>query len=132
MSDVSDRIAKILEDPESLKMISEIAGNFLGSTDEKSNEKNDDSPEEQHESAKTYESTNLQTTALSTISSTVGRLMENGDIDNTVRLVTALKPYMSIRRRESADSVLRILSVMRLVGNSNIQDMVKLFGTQGK
>lgn len=129
MSDVSDKIAKILEDPESLKMISEIAENFTGSGVHGVS----DNVEKSNSIVNTEQESNNGTsvpdnTDFSFLTSAIGKLMRSGDVENTVRLVTALKPYMSSRRRDSADSVLRILSIMKLAGNSDFQNMVRLLG----
>ncbi len=131
MSDVSEKIAKLLEDPESLKMISEIAGSFIGGTSPNNDDAKKDliplhekTEQDTHDNSQLYDSTVL--------SATIGKLINGSDIENTVRLVTALRPYMSARRRESADSVIRILGIMKIVGNSNFAEMAKLFGTHGK
>lgn len=132
MNEVSEKIAKILEDPESIRMISEIAGNFMGASSES---KQDAESEEKNAAEKeTVKETEVETLpaltpiSLSGLGSTVEKLLDGADIENTVRLVTALKPYMSTRRRESAEAVLRVLSIIKLVGNSNFAEMAKLLG----
>ncbi len=126
MSEVSDKIAKILEDPESLKMISQIADSFSGSM-QTDIIKNAASESKENNDFKNLDSETNNHGDFSIISSAVGKLMDGGDVENTIRLVTALKPYMSHHRRESADSVLKILAMMRLVGSAEVRNMAKLF-----
>ncbi len=127
MSEVSEKISKILEDPESLKRLSEIAESFIGdSTLDIGDSKIQDNDNTESDDLKKEESTVLRTNDDISIFPVIGKLMEGGDIDNTVRLITALKPYMSKRRRESAQTVLRILEIMRLVGNDEVKNVVKM------
>lgn len=127
MSEVSEKISKILEDPESLKKLSEIAESFIGdSTFDIGDSEIRDNDNTESDDLKKEESTVLRTNDDISIFPIIGKLMEGGDIDNTVRLITALKPYMSKRRRESAQTVLRILEIMRLVGNDEVKNVVKM------
>lgn len=127
MSEVSEKISKILEDPESLKRLSEIAESFIGdSTLDIGDSKIQDNDNAVSDDIKKEESTVLRTNDDISIFPIIGKLMEGGDIDNTVRLITALKPYMSKRRRESAQTVLRILEIMRLIGNDEVKNVVKM------
>ena len=128
MSDVSEKIAKLLEDPESIKMISELAGRFIGNNNEKTQEIIGEVQNVQENDTSTELVTEKIAENSSAVSSAVNKLLEGADIENTVKLVSALKPYMSKRRRDSADSVLKMLGIMKLVGNSNFAEMAKLLG----
>ena len=127
MSEVSEKISKILEDPESLRRLSEIAESFIGNgaIDIKDSEIKDNDNDIPNSPEKEGIAT-LRTNDDISIFPVIGKLLEGGDIDNTVRLVTALKPYMSKHRRDSADAVLRILGFMRLAGNDEVKNVVKL------
>ena len=128
MSDVSEKIAKLLEDPESIKMISELAGSFIGNNNEKTQGIIGEVQDVQENDTSTELVTEKISENSSAVSSAVNKLLEGADIENTVKLVSALKPYMSKRRRDSADSVLKMLGIMKLVGNSNFAEMAKLLG----
>lgn len=128
MNDVSEKIAKLLEDPESIKMISELAGSFIGNNNEKAQEIIGEVQDVQENDTSTELVTEKISENSSAVSSAVNKLLEGADIENTVKLVSALKPYMSKRRRDSADSVLKMLGIMKLVGNSNFAEMAKLLG----
>ena len=131
MSDTADRIAKILEDPESIKMISEIAESFMNGSGSIIQEKSE--TEKAVSDITTAESVSeMPSNAFSSITTIFEKLISQGDVENTVRLINALKPYMSSHRRESADSVLKMLNLMHTIGKSNIADMAKLFGMIGK
>lgn len=130
MSDTADRIAKILEDPESLKMISEIAESFIGSagaeSKKQSEDENDIIPLTKDEGeAQTYN-------PLATISETLEKLMAGTDIENTLRLISALEPYLSKRRQSGARSVKKTLGFMRTLSNGSISDITKLMGAINK
>lgn len=127
MNDLSEKISAVLNDPESMKLITEIAGNLAGNSSAVSDDAKTEVDAEPVESTQNNIDAQ-QVGTFSVIGSTVEKLLGNGDIDNTVRLVTALKPYMSTHRRESAESVLRILGLMKLMGNGNLSEMMKLFG----
>ena len=128
MSDVSEKIAKLLEDPESIKMISELAGSFIGNNNEKAQEIIGEVQDVQENDTSTELVTEKISENSSAVSYAVNKLLEGADIENTVKLVSALKPYMSKRRRDSADSVLKMLGIMKVVGNSNFAEMAKLLG----
>ncbi len=127
MNDLSEKISAVLNDPESMKLITEIAGNLAGNSSAVSDDVKTEVDAEPVENTQNNIDAQ-QVGTFSVIGSTVEKLLGNGDIDNTVRLVTALKPYMSAHRRESAESVLRILGLMKLMGNGNLSEMMKLFG----
>ncbi|MBR3994018.1 MAG: hypothetical protein IKI97_01920 [Clostridia bacterium] len=132
MSETADRIAKILEDPESIKMISEIAESFMNGNGSTIAQNKTETENDTEDLTVTGEVSPIQPNALNTIATTVEKLISKGDVENTVRLITALKPYMSKHRKDSADLVLKLLNVMRTIGNSNISDMARLFGMINK
>lgn len=123
MSDTSDRIAKILEDPESIRMISEIAESFMSSSE--STNDNGRLPDNKTDFENKHDTSN---NVYGTLNDLIGKLLSAGEIGNTIRLISALKPYLSKPRRDSADSVLKTLSVLNTLGNSNVAEMLKLFG----
>ncbi len=141
MSDAADKIAKILEDPESIKMISEIAESFMtqgtaenSSSVESSKDKHTDKDiigSEKEEAVSTLEKSVSSISVPSEISSSMKLLYDiigKGDVENSIRLISALKPYMSKHRRENADSVLKWLGALKFISKYNISEISKLFG----
>lgn len=128
MSETADRIAKILEDPESIKMISEIAESFMSGNSSTVLQDKNESENNTENTPVTGDVSLIQPNVLNTIATTFEKLMSQGDVENTVRLIAALKPYMSKHRKDSADSVLKLLNLMRTIGKNNISDIAKLFG----
>lgn len=140
MSEVSDKIAKILEDPENIKMISEIAESFLGNNSEnvksfqsnnfKTESEKGDNTDETADKSQSLEKNPI--TAGETASlGTLQQIISEADIENTVKLISALKPYMGTHRKESADSVLKILNVIKIIEKTNLTELSKLFGMFG-
>ncbi len=140
MSEASDKIAKILEDPENIKMISEIAESFLGNQSESANNSQLNSLKAENEitdntdekANKNQSSENNTLTADGTASlGALQHIVSGADIENAVKLISALKPYMGAHRKESADSVLKILNVIKIVEKTNLSEISKLFGMFG-
>lgn len=135
MSDTADKIAKILEDPESIKMISEIAESFMsqGTTNESTEKDNTDNIGDTDETTKNDASENKVSKNAPAISGELTSSMKllydiigKGDIENSIRLITALKPYMSKHRRENADSVIKWLGALKFISKYNISEISKL------
>lgn len=135
MSDTADKIAKILEDPESIKMISEIAESFMsqGNTNESSDSENDSKNKDSNGNKKDEDSkpekgtsTTIPSGELSASMKLLYDIIGKGDIENSIRLITALKPYMSKHRRENADSVLKWLGALKFISKYNISEISKL------
>ncbi len=137
MSDTADKIAKILEDPESIKMISEIAESFMSSGDPSDEGA---STEDQKDEALTENSSAKEATAeatakgeklipgeLSSSMKLLNDIIGKGDVENSIRLISALRPYMSKHRRDNADSVLKWLKALKFIGKHNISEISKLF-----
>lgn len=130
MSDTADRIAKILEDPESIKMISEIAESFIGGgmtegQTQGEQEKNIIPLEKDDGEGQTNN-------PLASISEIVEKLVSGADIENTLRLISAIEPYLSKRRQSGARSVKKTLGLIRTLGNGSISDITKLMSAINK
>ena len=126
MNDTADKISKILEDPESIKMITEIAESIIGSNTSQERTNQEISTTDTGTVNEEINSSE-QEDVFDTVLSSVKKISEHSDIDNTMRLISALKPYMGSRRRESADSVVKILKIIKMAGDSNLPNMIKLF-----
>lgn len=162
MSEIAEKIAEILKDPESLGMINGIAKSLMGdgaaeepgkeevtseplpvaekvTAKEKEAEGGGNAVEEAEsvlpelpelpdESEVSEEPGNREGSEekgksqreLRRFLSGVRTVLENGNIDNTLRLISALKPYMSRERRESAERVQSFLRAVRLLLSAKI------------
>lgn len=125
MSETYDKISEILSDPESIKLISEIAQGFMKNADES----------EDNDSTGSTEIVNALTAATGESSTgneanRISRLLEDivgsGNIDSSISLISAIRPYMSSHRRENADTVIKMLKTLKVVSKSNISDIGKL------
>ncbi len=162
MSEIAEKIAEILKDPESLGMINGIAKSLMGDggkeetgreeTEKEEHEEEifsesltvpenaaEEEKEERHDGNDGEKSENIlpeehkepeekgkTQRELRHFLSKVRVLLENGNIDNTLRLITALKPYMSRERRASAERVQGFLRAARLFERISPSDMARL------
>lgn len=129
MSETSERIAKILEDPESIRMITDLAESFMSGAD----------PSKTSESAvesitdNQFESKNelsiIPKELTSVLSSIDGKISEE-EIENTVRLIRAIQPYLSPKRHNGANNVIKILTALKSASSLNLSKIASIFGTQ--
>lgn len=126
MSSTSDQIAKLLEDPESIKLISELAESFIGSS------ANKDLIPDTITNNEEITNENQNITSISVIAEHLERTFSQKDVENAINLITALKPYMSKKRQGSADSIMQVLNMLKFVSRSNLSEMGKLFSILNK
>lgn len=139
MSDTADKIAKILEDPDSIKMISEIAESFMSGGNSKNISDNvaekseNDADDDIQKASENNEGNSLIKADSDKLSGELPSSLKllydiigKGDIENSIRLITALKPYMSKHRRENADSVLKWLGAIKFISKYNLSEISKL------
>ena len=88
--EVMSKLSGILSDPEAMKTIS---GAVSGATKEK-DEKNE--------------------------APALPKIPQNEDARNRARLIPALKPYLNADRRDKADKLLGLLSILELTGSANL------------
>lgn len=137
MSDTADKIAKILEDPESIKMISEIAESFMkeGVSDEGKDDDSDKNIPKNHETLSDGEGTDdsgdILPDGLKFTNKLFDDFIKSGDVDNSIQLISALKPYMSRKRRDNADSVIKWLKAISFIGKYNLSDFSKIMKLLG-
>ena len=123
MSTNADKIAKILEDPESIRMISEIAQSFLDGSEQKN--------ESGNEIAGNLSSVQKEENALPsimTLTAGISKVFSESDIENTIRLITALKPYINKNRQNNADYILKMLSLLKFISKNNLAELSGLIG----
>ncbi|MBR4099831.1 MAG: hypothetical protein IKK55_02450 [Clostridia bacterium] len=102
MDDLNQKLAQILNDPESMNRVREMAESIL-SKEEKKEEKTDDSVFGIPDSNE-----------LMNIMSIVSRLNAKND-DARTNLLSALKPHLSEPKREKVDTAIKILRLLELL-----------------
>jgi hypothetical protein len=102
MDDLNLKLAQILNDPESMNRVREMAESILSQNNEAKEEK-PTSPIGAVDSAE-----------LMKIMSIVGRLQNQGD-DARTSLLAALKPHLSEPKREKVDTAIKILRLLELL-----------------
>lgn len=103
MDDLSEKLADILNDPESMERVRKIAENFLGQS---GTEQPKTSPLEDL-------GVSIGAEELSSILSIIGRLKNSGN-DPRAQLLQSLKPHLSEPRREKVDTAIKILKLIEI------------------
>ncbi len=98
MDDLNEKIAGILNDPDSFEQLKNMADSiFAGQSDSNYDNSNDMPPIEN----------------IGAIMSIISKLNSSGDNDRT-RLINALKPYLSDKRKQKADNAIKLLKIVEL------------------
>lgn len=109
MDDISQKFAEILNDPDSLKKVREMAENILGNENQKEEKK----PPE-FDFASFLGNSDIDIEQISKIMSIMSRLKSDKD-DNRAKLLLALKPHLSTPRREKVDTAIKLLKLIDLL-----------------
>ncbi len=131
MSDISDKISKILEEPENIKMITEIAESLMGENAE-SREVEAKIAVQEKEAENIQQLSSSSQLNLSAVQNFLSQIANKEDIDNSIRLISALLPYMSKGKRGSAEYVIKILGAMKFLGSFNMNDLSKIISLMSK
>ncbi len=110
MDDISEKLAELLNDPDSLNRVREMAENILGSSEkneEKSNPKNDFD-------MNSLFGDGIDPVQIGKIMHLMSRLKSDRD-DNRARLLLALKPHLSAPRQEKVDTAIKLLKLIDLL-----------------
>lgn len=102
MDDLGQKLAGLLNDPDTMSKVRQMAENILGD-DQKSTPSNADPF-----------SGLLGAEELQSLISVISRLKSAGD-DPRSRLLNALKPHLSEPRREKVDTAIKILKIIELL-----------------
>ncbi len=111
MEDMSAGIAKILEDPDSMQRIKEMASSLFG----------DGNSVKAEPTPKTSD-LNLEGFDVGALMK-IGNALKSGGTDNRSQLLLALKPHLSESRRDRVDKavkILRLISLFPLIKESGI------------
>ena len=107
MDDISEKLAEILNDPDSLNRVREMAENIL----------NNNQKEEKTQPANDFGSMfggDFDPAQITKIMSVMSRLKSDKD-DSRARLLMALKPHLSAPRREKVDTAIKLLKLIDLL-----------------
>ena len=106
MDDISKNLADLLNDPESLGRLREMAENILG------NSPAEPSPKQENSADSIFG--DIDPIQLGKIMSVMSRLKSNHD-DDRARLLLALKPHLSPPKREKVDTAVKLLKFIDLL-----------------
>lgn len=105
MDDLGEKLAGILNDPDSMERVRKMAESILGETEEK---------EEPPQNPIGDFSSLLGVEGLGNIISIISRLKDSGN-DPKAQLLYALKPHLSEPRREKVDTAIKILKLIEIL-----------------
>lgn len=115
MDDLSEKLAGILNDPESMEQVRKMAENILGENSQKTN----NSPDLQ-EFGDILSANDIQS-----IIGIISRLKNSGN-DARSGLLNALKPHLSEPRREKVDTAIKILKILEILPIMKESGILKL------
>lgn len=99
MDDINRRLEDILNDPESMNRVRQMAQSLLGE-------------EENEDSTSSSENTSgVNSADIGRIMGILGKIENNGN-DNRTKLLLALKPHLTGKRREKVDSAIKLLKLI--------------------
>lgn len=103
MDELSEKLAGLLNDPDTMSRVKQMAESLLGGSGE------DEEKQEQN-------SINdmLGADELKTIMSIMGKMKNQGE-DNRTRLLLSLKPHLSEPKREKVDTAVKILKIIEFL-----------------
>ena len=109
MDDISEKLAEILNDPESLNRVREMAENILGN-----NQKAENTPPPAADIGSLFGNMDIDPIQIGKIMSVMSRLKSDRD-DSRAKLLLALKPHLSAPRREKVDTAIKLLKLIDLL-----------------
>ncbi len=110
MDDISEKLAEILNDPDSLNRVREMAENILGND----NHKKENSAPPTSDFSSLFGGADIDPAQIGKIMSVMSRLKNGGD-DSRSNLLLALKPHLSAPRREKVDTAIKLLKIIDLL-----------------
>lgn len=119
MDDLSEMLAGILNDPESLEQVRQMAENLMGGSEEKA-EKNSVG-----DISSLFGDGGPDIAQMGTIINILSQLKSRGN-DNRAQLLLALKPHLSPPKREKVDTavkLLKIIDILPLLKDSGILNL---------
>ena len=103
MDELSEKLAGLLNDPETMSRVKQMAENLLG-----------DNAAVEEKPPQNGFSDMLGGDELKMIMSIMGRMKNQGD-DSRTRLLLSLKPHLSEPKREKVDTAVKILKIIEIL-----------------
>ena len=116
MDDLSEKLAGLLNDPDTMDRVRKMAENILGGEQEQ--------PQPQSNPLQNIGGL-LGADEMQSIISIISRLNNSGT-DNRTQLLNALKPHLSEPRREKVDTAIKILKMIELLPLLKDSGLLKL------
>lgn len=110
MDDISEKLAEILNDPDSFNRVREMAENILGSD----NHKKENTPQHNGDVGTLFGNMDIDPAQIGKIMSVMSRI-KSGHNDSRSNLLLALKPHLSTPRREKVDTAIKLLKIIDLL-----------------
>ncbi len=108
MDDISQKLAELLNDPDSMNMVRKMAENIL---DENKKSENTSQPAD---IGSLFGNMDIDPIQIGKIMSLMSRLKSDND-DSRSKLLLALKPHLSAPRREKVDTAIKMLKLIDLL-----------------
>lgn len=109
MDDISEKLAELLNDPDSLKRVREMAENILGASPKSTPE-----APPPNNGGSVFDNMDIDPTQVGKIFSVMSRLKSDQD-DKRAKLLLALKPHLSEPKREKVDTAIKLLKLIDLL-----------------
>lgn len=106
MEDISEKLAELLNDPESLNRVRAMAEGLLGEQKGETHSNPNTAP--------VNDGQDFDAAQIGKIMSILSRLKSNGQ-DNRAKLLLALKPHLSAPRQEKVDTAIKLLKLIDLL-----------------
>ena len=116
MSDLSAQIGQLLSDPQTMEQIRALSG-LLGQSDDAPPEPAKTSPPVKNDGVDFLPAAMRFMPLLSALK----------EDDDTIRLLYAVKPFLSEARREKLDRAIKLLRIIRLIPMLRENDLLNLF-----
>lgn len=120
MDDLNERLAELLNDPESMKRVRDMAENLLGNQQKKQKEE----PSNTADIGSIFDG-DIDIASIGKITSVLSRL-KNTSNDSRSNLLLALKPLLSAPRREKVDTAIKLLKLIDLLPLLRDNDVFQL------
>ena len=104
MDDLGSKLTELLNDPESMNRVRQMAESILG-------ESGDEAPPPPSSPDISAIGDMLGSGELQSIISVISKMKNSGD-DSRVQLISALRPHLSEERKNRADTVIKILKLL--------------------
>lgn len=107
MDDLSEKLAEILNDPESMQRVRSMAENLLGGEQQKDKEHKADINS-------LFGDSDLDIGQITKIMTVLNRLKSKNE-DSRTQLLLALKPHLSVPKREKVDTAVKLLKLIDML-----------------